>query len=110
MSVFFYSINKLRAIYNRLKEHLLDLPKAITITFSRREAVATNPMTIIDLQVTYIPGLPAESTSPKKTTKRRKKKKNDQMTNLGRENGHRGSTSSESEVCLERVHWWTLIL
>ena len=50
-----------------------------------------------DLQVTYIPGLPAESTSPKKTAKRRKKKKNE-PTNLGRENGHRGSTSSESEV------------
>merc|ERR1719151_379070 len=47
--------------------------------------------------VTYIPGLPAESSSPKKTAKRRKKKKNE-PTNLGRDNGHRGSTSSESEV------------
>ena len=54
-----------------------------------------------DLQVTYIPGLPAESTSPKKTAKRRKKKKNE-PTSLGRENGHRGSTSSESEVSLKK--------
>ena len=57
-------------------------------------------MTTHDLQVTYIPGLPAESSSPKKTAKRRKKKKNE-PTNLGRENGHRGSTSSESEVSLK---------
>ena len=55
-----------------------------------------------DLQVTYIPGLPAECGSPKKSAKRRKKKKNEGPTtsNLGRENGHRGSTSSESEVSL----------
>ena len=57
-------------------------------------------MTTHPLQVTYIPGLPAESSSPKKTAKRRKKKKNE-PTNLGRENGHRGSTSSESEVSLK---------
>ena len=57
-------------------------------------------MTTHALQVTYIPGLPAESSSPKKTAKRRKKKKNE-PTNLGRENGHRGSTSSESEVSLK---------
>jgi len=48
--------------------------------------------------VTYIPGLPAESASPKKTAKRRKKKKNEPASNMNRENGHRGSTSSESEV------------
>ena len=57
-------------------------------------------MTTHALQVTYIPGLPAESSSPKKTAKRRKKKKNE-PTNLGRDNGHRGSTSSESEVSLK---------
>ena len=48
--------------------------------------------------MTYIPGLPAESASPKKTAKRRKKKKNEPASNMNRENGHRGSTSSESEV------------
>ena len=52
--------------------------------------------------MTYIPGLPAECGSPKKSAKRRKKKKNEGPTsNLGRENGHRGSTSSESEVSLK---------
>lgn len=50
--------------------------------------------------MTYIPGLPAESASPKKTAKRRKKKKNEPASNMNRENGHRGSTSSESEVYL----------